>query len=69
MEVDYLNEVYKLNLSESEHYETLGGLIVNFTEEIPEKGKTVIIDDFSFHILEVSNTKIEVIELKSLEDN
>jgi CBS domain containing-hemolysin-like protein len=69
MEVDYLNEVYKLNLSESEHYETLGGLIVNFTEEIPEKGKTVIIDDFSFHILEVSNTKIEVIELKRLEDN
>ena len=69
MEVDYLNEVYKLNLSESEHYETLGGLIVNFTEEIPEKGKTVIIDDFSFHKLEVSNTKIEVIELKRLEDN
>jgi putative hemolysin len=57
LEVDYLNEVYKLNLIESENYETLGGLIVNFTEEIPEQGKTVVIEGFSFHILEVSNTK------------
>jgi putative hemolysin len=65
LEVDYLNEVYKLNLIESENYETLGGLIVNFTEEIPEQGKTVVIEGLSFHILEVSNTKIEVVELKS----
>jgi putative hemolysin len=69
LEVDYLNEVYKLNLIESENYETLGGLIVNFTEEIPEQGKTVVIEDFSFHILEVSNTKIEVVELKSYKDD
>ena len=69
LEVDYLNEVYKLNLIESENYETLGGLIVNFTEEIPEQGKTVVIDDFSFHILEVSNTKIEVVEVKSYSDD
>lgn len=69
LEVDYLNEVYKLNLSESENYETLGGLIVNFTEEIPEQGKTVIIEDFSFHILEVSNTKIEVVEVKSYRED
>ncbi|MGK0427031.1 MAG: CBS domain containing-hemolysin-like protein [Ulvibacter sp.] len=69
LEVDYLNEVYKLNLVESENYETLGGLIVNFTEEIPEQGKTVVIEGFSFHILEVSNTKIEVVELKIYDDD
>jgi putative hemolysin len=69
LEVDYLNEVYKLNLIESENYETLGGLIVNFTEEIPEQGKTVVIEGFSFHILEVSNTKIEVVEVKSYNDD
>jgi putative hemolysin len=69
LEVDYLNEVYKLNLIESENYETLGGLIVNFTEEIPEQGKTVVVEGFSFHILEVSNTKIEVVELKSYSDD
>lgn len=63
LEVDYLNENYDLELEESENYETLGGLIVNFTEEIPEKGETVKIDDYVFIILEVSSTKIEMVEL------
>jgi len=63
LEVDYLNENYDLELEESENYETLGGLIVNFTEEIPEKGETVKIDDYVFIILEVSSTKIELVEL------
>lgn len=69
LEVDYLNEEYDLNLEDSENYETLGGLIVNFTEEIPEQGESVRIDNFLFTILEVSSTKIELVELKVLEDN
>lgn len=69
LEVDYLNEEYDLNLDDSENYETLGGLIVNFTEEIPEQGESVRIDNFLFTILEVSSTKIELVELKVLEDN
>ncbi len=69
LEVDYLNEAYKLDLEESENYETLGGLIVNHTEEIPEKGETVEIDNFIFTILEVSNTKIELVELKILHED
>lgn len=64
LEVDYLNEAYKLNLTESENYETLGGMIVNFTEEIPDSGETVEIEGFIFKILEVSNTKIELVEVK-----
>ena len=64
LEVDYLNEMFKLDLPEGENYETLGGLIVNFTEEIPEKDETVEIDGYAFKILEVSNTKIELVELK-----
>ncbi|AFL80169.1 CBS domain-containing protein [Aequorivita sublithincola DSM 14238] len=69
LEVDYLNENYKFDLEESENYETLGGLIVNHTEEIPEKGETVEIDDFIFTILEVSNTKIELVELKVVHED
>ena len=38
LEVDYINETYKLNLPEGETYETLGGLIVDETEEIPQEG-------------------------------
>ncbi|HPE82141.1 MAG: HlyC/CorC family transporter [Aequorivita sp.] len=69
LEVDYINENYKLNLKESENYETLGGLIVNHTEEIPDKGETVEIDDYIFTILEVSNTKIELVELKIIHED
>jgi len=63
LEVDYLNETYKLDLPESEQYETLGGLIVHVAEEIPEQGEVIDIEDFTLTILEVSNTKIELVEL------
>ncbi|HET8803270.1 MAG TPA: hemolysin family protein [Aequorivita sp.] len=69
LEVDYLNENYKLDLKESENYETLGGLIVNYTEEIPVQGETVEIEDYLFTILEVSSTKIELVEVKSLSED
>ena len=64
LEVDYLNETYKLDLPEHDAYETLGGMIVNFTEEIPNQDETVEIENFTFRILEVSSTKIELVELK-----
>ncbi|GAA4951814.1 hemolysin family protein [Algibacter agarivorans] len=67
LEVDYINETYKINLPESENFETLGGLIVNHTEEIPAQNDIVKIDTFQFTILEVSNTKIDMVELKVLE--
>lgn len=69
LEVDYINETYKINLPENENYETLGGLIVNHTEEIPSKGEVVKIDNFQFTIIEVSNTKIDLVKLKVLEEN
>ncbi|MDG1730602.1 MAG: hemolysin family protein [Algibacter sp.] len=69
LEVDYINETYKINLPESENYETLGGLIVNHTEEIPAQNDIVQIDTFQFTILEVSNTKIDMVEVKVLADD
>lgn len=68
LDVDYLNEAYKLNLPESENYETLGGLIVNSTEEIPQQNETIKIENFLFTILEVSNTKIDVVSLQVLDE-
>ena len=68
IEVDYINETYKLQLPESENYETLGGFIVNHTEEIPEQNQEISIEQFHFTIMEVSNTKIELVQLKILED-
>lgn len=67
LEVDYINETYKLNLPKNENYETLGGLIVNSTEEIPQENEDVKIENYKFTILEVSSTKIDVVLLKILE--
>lgn len=69
LEVDYINETYKINLPDSENYETLGGLIVNHTEEIPAQNDIVQIETFQFTILEVSNTKIDMVEIKVLEED
>ena len=63
LEVDYINENYKLELPEGEEYETLGGLIENQTGEIPEQDTEVILGRFSFKILEVSNTKIDLVKV------
>ena len=67
LEVDYINETYRLNLPESENYETLGGLIVHITEEIPQEKDDVQIENYKFTIEEVSSTKIDVVLLKILE--
>lgn len=67
LEVDYINETYKLNLPESENYETLGGLIVHATEGIPQENDDVQIENFKFTITEVSSTKIDEVILKILD--
>ena len=66
LEVDYINEQYKLELPESDEYETLGGLIMNGTAEIPEQDSEIKMDNFVFHILEVSNTKIDLVTVQVL---
>ena len=63
LDVDYLNETYKLNFPENENYETLGGMIVSFTEGIPQQNELIKIGEYTFQILEVADTKIELIEV------
>ncbi|RUA11993.1 MAG: hemolysin, partial [Flavobacteriia bacterium] len=66
LEVDYLNETYDLHLAENPSYETLGGLIVYYTENIPSQNEVVEIDNYQFTILKVSGSKIEEVYLKIL---
>ena len=66
LEVDYINETYHLELPENDAYETLGGLIVNSTESIPQQDEIIMIENFQFTITEVSSSKIEEVYLKVL---
>ena len=63
LEVDYLNDKYKLEIPESDEYETLGGYIVHNTQGIPKKGEIVKLKSLEFEIKDVTETKIETLSL------
>lgn len=63
LDVEYLNETYKLNIPESDSYGTLGGFIVDFSKEIPQKGDQITIENFQFTIEEATNKKIELVKM------
>jgi len=63
LDVEYLNQEYKLNIPENDSYGTLGGFIVNTSKEIPQKGNQITIDNFHFVIEAATNTKIEVVKM------
>ena len=63
LDVEYLNETYKLMIPEEDSYGTLGGFIVNSTKEIPQKGEKIVIDRYHFVIEQASNNKIELVRL------
>lgn len=62
-DVEYLNETYKLNIPEDDSYGTLGGFIVDFTKEIPQKGDVITIGNYHFIIEEATNKKIELVKM------
>ena len=64
LEVDHINEVYDLEIPTSESYETLGGFIVDFTEEIPKQNEIITIDDFQITIKETLENKIILVQLE-----
>jgi len=68
LEIDYLNEKYNLRLPDSDEYETLGGLIINYHESIPSKNQEIIVKNYSFKSIQVSEKRIEQVHLKILED-
>jgi CBS domain containing-hemolysin-like protein len=66
LELDYLMEKYKLHFRKNEETETLSGYIINLHESIPRERDRIIIDDYQFDILKVSDTRIETVKLKLL---
>ncbi|MBI2283974.1 MAG: HlyC/CorC family transporter [Bacteroidetes bacterium] len=65
MELDYLNEKYDMKFPSGDS-ETLSGYIINEHETIPKQKETIIIDDYRFDILNVSDTRIESVKMKIL---
>lgn len=64
LEIDYLNDTYKLNLPVSDDYETLAGMILHYCESIPEQGEELQIGPYQVKILKASDMKLDEVELK-----
>lgn len=63
MDIDYINEEYHLSLIDSDHYETLAGLIIHSLETIPETGTKLELDKYTLVIEQVSDRKIEIVRI------
>ena len=68
LEIDFLNEKYSLGLPETDDYETIAGWILYHYEDIPKLNQVIEIENFSVKILEASNIKIELINLRINEE-
>jgi CBS domain containing-hemolysin-like protein len=65
LELDYICEKYGIDFPDDES-ETLSGFIISHHETIPRQKERIIIDDFEFDILTVSDTRIEMVKMKVL---
>ncbi len=68
LEIDYLNDKFGFHLPESEEYETLGGLIINQHESIPEKDEEITIKNYHFKITQVNEKRIDQVLMKTGEE-
>lgn len=66
LEIEKVNELFGLELPESEDYITVGGLILNEYQSFPKLNEIIRIKDYQFKIIKVASTKIELVRLKVL---
>ena len=66
-EIDYLNEKYNWNLPLGD-YDTIGGLILSITEDIPSLNQDVVIEPFKFHIVSIEENRINLVKMSLLQE-
>jgi len=64
LEIDKVNEMFDLDLPESDEYMTVGGLILHYYQSFPKLNEIVNIGRFQFKIIKNTMTKIEMVKLK-----
>lgn len=67
LEIDKVNEMFDLDLPESDDYMTVGGLILNVYQSFPKLNEEVKIGKYTFKIVKNTMTKIELVRLKVAE--
>ena len=67
LEIEKVNELFNLDLPESDDYMTVGGLILHEFQSFPKLNEVVKIGRFEFKIIKNTMTKIELVRLKVVE--
>ncbi|WP_296700137.1 hemolysin family protein [Algoriphagus sp.] len=62
-EIDYLNDKYGWELPYGD-FETLSGLILSLTENLPKKGESVVFGPYTFTIMTKQDHRIDSVKLK-----
>jgi CBS domain containing-hemolysin-like protein len=65
-EIDYLNDKYDWNIPKGE-FETLGGLILSITEDLPSQEQVVTSPPYQFTIVSMEDIRIDIVKLSILE--
>ena len=64
LEIDKVNEMFDLDIPESDDYMTIGGFILHHFQTFPKLNEIVNIDKYEFKIIKNTQTKIELVKLK-----
>lgn len=64
LEIDKVNEMFGLDLPESDDYMTIGGLILNVYQSFPKLNEVIRTGRFEFKIMKSTMSKIELVKLK-----
>ncbi|MDO5447318.1 MAG: hemolysin family protein [Prevotellaceae bacterium] len=67
LEITKVNELYELNLPESDDYLTLGGLILHKCARFPKLNEEIRVGKYRFKILRKTASKLELLKLKVVE--
>ncbi len=67
LEIERVNEMFSLDLPESDEYLTVGGLILHYYQSLPKLHEVITVGRFQFKIINVTTTKIELVRLKLIE--
>ena len=63
LEIDKVNEMFSLDLPESDEYMTIGGLILHEYQSFPKLNEVVKFDKYEFKIIKSTSRKIELVQL------
>ena len=64
LDIEKANELFNLDLPESDEYQTIAGLILHHYQSFPKLHEIIQLSPFHFKIIKVTANKIELVKLK-----